>query len=256
MICSSPGLSLCGFPRPDRATPAVRPHPSLAWYPPTSAGQAFIAVPRAMNAVLRAVNTAATRLEGCSVIINVAASPGSGHSRVALQAAPYLTQHLGSTDPNLQEQAAWALGNMAGDGEACDMLVAQGAVVPLTRLLGSAEVRLARMSHARPPAAAFFPAAISFVALRDDTHNLRHTHNPHPTPHTHSRAHARTRTHHCWAHAHPCRMAVNAALDRCLRPSNLWRAHAHPCAVMHGSSRAWCGRPPTRSQTSPAGSAR
>lgn len=63
----------------------------------------------------------------------------SGDARVSqsvLAAAPHCIAFLASGGHQLQEQAAWALGNLAGgEADARRVLWAQGAVPPLVRLL-------------------------------------------------------------------------------------------------------------------------
>ena len=58
------------------------------------------------------------------------------HCHAALPAAPQLVAFLGSDDPALRDYAAWALGNLAGDGPALrDVLLAQGAFPALLPLV-------------------------------------------------------------------------------------------------------------------------
>eukprot|EP00252_Welwitschia_mirabilis_P027722 TRINITY_DN9595_c0_g1_i1.p1 TRINITY_DN9595_c0_g1~~TRINITY_DN9595_c0_g1_i1.p1 ORF type:complete len:550 (-),score=123.98 TRINITY_DN9595_c0_g1_i1:368-2017(-) len=59
------------------------------------------------------------------------------HTRALLPALPFLIAYLGekSSIP-VAEQCAWALGNVAGEGEEFrDILLAQGALLPLARLM-------------------------------------------------------------------------------------------------------------------------
>lgn len=64
------------------------------------------------------------------------ASSCSRHTRTILDAAPQLISFLSAPNPALQEQALWALGNIAGDsGDFREMLHANGALLPILRLL-------------------------------------------------------------------------------------------------------------------------
>ncbi|KAK3083973.1 hypothetical protein FSP39_006127 [Pinctada imbricata] len=57
---------------------------------------------------------------------------------VTKQAAPYMVTYLSSSIPQLQDQSAWALGNLAADSQECKEIIrAQGIVNPLIQLLQS-----------------------------------------------------------------------------------------------------------------------
>ena len=62
---------------------------------------------------------------------------------MVLRAAPHLIALLRVHAPVVAEQAAWALGNVAGDSQHCrDTLIKNGALQPAVALLAS-RVRLA-----------------------------------------------------------------------------------------------------------------
>jgi len=64
---------------------------------------------------------------------------------VAMAAAPYLLNFLSSPNETLQEHAAFALGNLAGDGASCvDLLIANGIAAPITKLLESSRPAVAK----------------------------------------------------------------------------------------------------------------
>lgn len=83
----------------------------------------------------------AVRRKRC--LTNIASSY-SRHTRTILGAAPQLISFLSAPNPALQEQALWALGNIAGDSsDSREMLHANGALLPIFRLLQHPTVRLA-----------------------------------------------------------------------------------------------------------------
>eukprot|EP00040_Diaphanoeca_grandis_P026442 m.148157 g.148157 ORF g.148157 m.148157 type:complete len:498 (+) comp30575_c4_seq2:297-1790(+) len=97
--------------------------------------EAFLSLDKAMAGLMRALSLPETQLQACWCVTNIAAGT-SAHTKRAMEAAPYLILFLATNNQYLQEQSAWALGNMAGDGVVCrDLLVAHGVVVPLVRLL-------------------------------------------------------------------------------------------------------------------------
>ena len=64
------------------------------------------------------------------------ASSWSRHTEKILGATPQLITCLSAPNPALQEQALWALGNIAGDSaDFRAMLHANGALLPIFRLL-------------------------------------------------------------------------------------------------------------------------
>ncbi|KAL2623521.1 hypothetical protein R1flu_003726 [Riccia fluitans] len=67
-------------------------------------------------------------------------------TRAVLPALPMLISHLGDKSAaTVAEQCAWAIGNVAGEGEEMrDILLAQGALHPLARLISSPFPSLAR----------------------------------------------------------------------------------------------------------------
>jgi len=75
------------------------------------------------------------KLEVSWCLTNIA-SGESVFTQMVLEAAPYFIAFLSSPSKDLQEQACWALGNMAGDSpEIRAVLHANGAPLPLTTLL-------------------------------------------------------------------------------------------------------------------------
>ncbi|KAH3894055.1 uncharacterized protein LOC127861681 [Dreissena polymorpha] len=76
--------------------------------------------------------------EAAWCLTNISAGNTDHALSVAKSAAPYLITYLSSNNPLMQDQCAWALGNLAGDSPECrTMMQAQGAVVPLVTLLQS-----------------------------------------------------------------------------------------------------------------------
>lgn len=70
------------------------------------------------------------------------ASSHTRHTEHILGAAPQLISFLSAPNPALQEQALWALGNIAGDSsDFREMLHANGALLPIFRLLQNPPVR-------------------------------------------------------------------------------------------------------------------
>jgi importin subunit alpha-1 len=79
----------------------------------------------------------ANQLEATWCLTNIAAGPHE-YTRLVLSAAPHLISFLFGQHLLLQEQSAWALGNLAADCEDFrDLLRANGAILPLINLLRS-----------------------------------------------------------------------------------------------------------------------
>jgi len=74
------------------------------------------------------------------------ASGDPEQTRAVVPALPLLILHLGGKNAiHVVEQCAWALGNVAGEGEDLrDVLLRQGALPPLARHLASSQLTLAR----------------------------------------------------------------------------------------------------------------
>ncbi|CAM9777915.1 unnamed protein product [Chrysoparadoxa australica] len=84
------------------------------------------------------------KLEATWCLTNMA-SGDTSQTRHVVEGAPAFITFLACGNPLLQEQAAWALGNIAGDSPECRaLLTANGAILPLTRLLSSQSPDLAR----------------------------------------------------------------------------------------------------------------
>jgi hypothetical protein len=76
------------------------------------------------------------QLEAAWCITNISAGMHEHASLVLRLAAPYLITYLSSGNSLMQDQCAWALGNVAGDSAECrDTLKKQGVVEPLISLL-------------------------------------------------------------------------------------------------------------------------
>ncbi|WAR03916.1 IMA1A-like protein, partial [Mya arenaria] len=83
-------------------------------------------------------NDADLQLEAAWCLTNISAGTSEHALAVAKMAAPYLITYLGSSNNALQDQCAWALGNIAGDSAECrNLLHAQGIVAPIVNLLKS-----------------------------------------------------------------------------------------------------------------------
>ncbi|KAL3858206.1 hypothetical protein ACJMK2_012808 [Sinanodonta woodiana] len=78
------------------------------------------------------------QLEAAWCITNISAGTHEHALAIVKSAAPYLIIYLSSNNSMLQDQCAWAIGNLAGDGKECrSFLHAQGVVAPLVKLLQS-----------------------------------------------------------------------------------------------------------------------
>jgi len=100
----------------------------------------------------------------------------------SLLAAPYLIQHVSGSNELLQEQCAWALGNMAGDCvQFRDVIRANGAIPPIVALLNhknpsvvrTAAFALANLARGQDPRLGeFFAANIAPPLVRQITSSL------------------------------------------------------------------------------------
>ena len=88
----------------------------------------------------------ANQVEAVWCITNIATGT-SEQTEAVLDTAPILVQLLAIENTHLQEQCVWALGNMAGDNmQFRDRVRANGAAVPIVRLVLSPTISLARTS--------------------------------------------------------------------------------------------------------------
>ena len=128
-----------------------------------------------------------SQLEAAWCVTNIAAG-SSAHTEAALATAPCLVQLLRSSSPAVQEQCAWALGNMAGDNpDFRDRIRANGAALPTAQLLQSASPNVSctaawalstRPRPVRTPLPAFaaatnLPPAVAAVAACICVHSIR-----------------------------------------------------------------------------------
>ncbi|EAL67908.1 hypothetical protein DDB_G0278973 [Dictyostelium discoideum AX4] len=75
------------------------------------------------------------QLEAAWCITNIA---GSEYTKSIINSTPFLINHLSSNNSTLQDQCAWALGNISLDSkEYRDLLIHQGILPPLVTLLSS-----------------------------------------------------------------------------------------------------------------------
>ena len=96
--------------------------------------------------VLENSSCPANQVEAVWCITNIATGT-SEQTESVLCTAPTLVQLLEIENAHLQEQCVWALGNMAGDNlDFRNRIRANGAVVPIVRLIQSSVLSLARTS--------------------------------------------------------------------------------------------------------------
>ncbi|RUP11954.1 hypothetical protein BC936DRAFT_139924 [Jimgerdemannia flammicorona] len=82
------------------------------------------------------------QLQATWCITNLAGGPAEICEKV-LPTVPYLISYLDGQNTALQDQAAWAIGNIAAEADNFrEQLRANGALLPLSRLLNSADKRL------------------------------------------------------------------------------------------------------------------
>eukprot|EP00039_Didymoeca_costata_P030006 m.27508 g.27508 ORF g.27508 m.27508 type:complete len:495 (-) comp7902_c0_seq2:155-1639(-) len=106
----------------------------------------FLKVEHAMDALSALLQKPAMQLEACWCVSNIAASIPE-HTQAAMVTAPMLVVMLENSSQLLQDQAAWALGNMAGDGPECrDAILAHGVSSHIIRLIGSSSVNVMKAS--------------------------------------------------------------------------------------------------------------
>ncbi|XP_061163174.1 uncharacterized protein LOC133172329 isoform X1 [Saccostrea echinata] len=78
------------------------------------------------------------QLEAAWCITNISGGTAEHEMAICKHVAPYLITYLSSGVHQLQDQSAWALGNLAGDSAECrEILQKQGVIPPLVQLLQS-----------------------------------------------------------------------------------------------------------------------
>ena len=100
-------------------------------------------VPVLLQCLSSHVSTEEQKLEACWCFTNIASGTHK-QTEHALQAAPYLIQFLGSSSSVFQEQAAWALGNIAADEDWRVRLHSNGVVKPMLKLLNTKNIEVLR----------------------------------------------------------------------------------------------------------------
>jgi hypothetical protein len=123
------------------------PHPPCLTTPPPVAGRRSCAPAPFSWRPGPDVARAAAQLESAWAITNVC-SGDEGHVAAAIDAGavPPLVQLLGAAREDVREQAAWGLGNIAGDSPDCRDTVLRGGVLPplLAQLTDAARPSLLR----------------------------------------------------------------------------------------------------------------
>eukprot|EP00730_Choanoeca_flexa_P004936 TRINITY_DN11846_c1_g1_i2.p1 TRINITY_DN11846_c1_g1~~TRINITY_DN11846_c1_g1_i2.p1 ORF type:complete len:202 (+),score=35.21 TRINITY_DN11846_c1_g1_i2:63-608(+) len=74
----------------------------------------FLKIDGSFATIVTFLDLPETQMQACCCITNMAASIPS-HTKMAAQACPQLIAILGTGSSHLQQQAAWALGNIAAD---------------------------------------------------------------------------------------------------------------------------------------------
>nr|XP_022341798.1 importin subunit alpha-2-like [Crassostrea virginica] len=100
----------------------------------------FFKVDNALNLLVSIYtgNDLEQQLEAAWCITNISAGSTDHSLAICKQVAPYLVTYLSCGVPQLQDQSAWTLGNLAGDSAECrKLLQAQGIIAPLVQLLQS-----------------------------------------------------------------------------------------------------------------------
>lgn len=99
---------------------------------------AFLVTPNVVDRLVASLlrNDTAIQLEAAACITNIACGNHKATSRVVRAAGPYLITFLNGGNPFLQDQCAWALGNMASDcGQCSERLRAMGLCYAMVKAL-------------------------------------------------------------------------------------------------------------------------
>ncbi|GAQ85782.1 Karyopherin (importin) alpha [Klebsormidium nitens] len=112
---------------------------SVGQYPPVDVAVAAGAVPLLGEALQFGVSGPEQLLEAAWCLTNIA-SGDTDQATAVLPTAPLLIAHLQGRALDVAEQFAWALGNLAGEGqELRDVLLANGALGPLSARVAETE---------------------------------------------------------------------------------------------------------------------
>ncbi|GFY70329.1 importin subunit alpha-1b [Trichonephila inaurata madagascariensis] len=107
--------------------------------------ETFFKIDGAFNALIRILigNDAAMQLEAAACLTNLACGSHKASKRIIKGAGPYLISFIGSGSHYLQDQSAWAAGNLANDCSECfSLLKAQGLIPTLFSAIKSSSMEV------------------------------------------------------------------------------------------------------------------
>ncbi|PRD28347.1 UNVERIFIED_CONTAM: Importin subunit alpha-1b [Trichonephila clavipes] len=107
--------------------------------------ETFFKIDGAFNALIRILigNDAAMQLEAAACLTNLACGSHKAAKRIIKGAGPYLISFIGSGSHYLQDQSAWAAGNLANDCSECfSLLKAQGLIPALFSAVKSSSMEV------------------------------------------------------------------------------------------------------------------